>query len=242
MTTSCSSHQQHPALTGVKLTGLTIVLVLLAALGSDLISALERPRNLLIGPASVLIGYLAADFVSGTLHWFCDTFFNAKAPLIGQFLIQPFRDHHVHPHRITEYDLLSQDSSNYFIVLPPLLFAWSSGGPDPTSWLAVATHAALFGFAVGSIGTNLFHKWAHAEQVPVGVRWLQRHRLILPPEVHRVHHRDYRRSYCVTSGWMNGILNAVDFFPQAERLIRRVARRPGLASTTVTPAPDHDCT
>ena len=100
MTASCSSHQQHPALAGVKLAGLIIVFMLLVALGSDIISTLERPLNLLIGPASVLIGYLAADFLSGTVHWFCDTFFNAKTPLIGRFLIQPFRDHHSQPRRI----------------------------------------------------------------------------------------------------------------------------------------------
>ena len=235
MTTTCATHQQHPALTGVKLAGLIIVLVLLMALGSDLVGTLARSPNLAIVPAAVLIGYLAADFVSGTVHWFCDTFFNEETPVIGQFLIRPFRDHHTQPRRITEYDLLSQDASNYFIVLPPLLIAWSSGGADADSWLAVASHAALFGFAVGSVGTNLFHKWAHAEEVPMAVRWLQRRRVILAPNVHRVHHRNNYRGYCVTSGWMNGILDRVEFFPRAERLIRRLARRPAFAPTPDQP-------
>ena len=218
------SHRQHPAVTAVKLVALVTALVLLGALGSNLLGILLWPQNLLLAPAALLLGYLAADILSGTVHWFCDTFFSEDTPLIGQVLIRPFRDHHTHPHLIVEYKLLEQDGSNYFIVLPPLWLAWTWGGPDPEGWFAVAAHAALFGFALGSLGTNLFHKSAHAEQVPAGVRWLQRHRLILSPEAHRVHHRDYLRGYCVTSGWMNGILDGVGFFPRAECFVRWLAR------------------
>ena len=96
--------------------------------------------------------------------------------------------------------------------------------------LALFTHAALCGFAAGALGTNLFHKWAHAEQAPSIVRWLQRRRLILSPDAHRVHHRTYTGGYCVTSVWLNAVLDVVNFFGRAERAIRWLQRLPAQAS------------
>jgi len=78
----------------------------------------------------------------------------------------------------------------------------------------------LLGLATGSFGTNLFHKWAHEPNPPVVVRWLQRSRLILGPERHQHHHSDYSRGFCVTSGWMNPVLDALGFFPRLERVVR----------------------
>ena len=87
-------------------------------------------------------------------------------------------------------------------------------------------HGLLFAFSVGALGTNIFHKWAHSRSVPPGVRWLQKRGLILSPEAHDLHHSSYTHGYCVTHGWMNVILDRVDFFGRAERFIRTVIRRP----------------
>ena len=76
----------------------------------------------------------------------------------------------------------------------------------------------------GSFGTNLFHKWAHAENPPVVGRWLQRAGLILGSARHQRHHRDYSRGFCVTSGWMNPLLDALHFFPRVELLVRLLQR------------------
>lgn len=83
------SHRQHPAVTAVKLVALVTAFVLLGALGSNLLGTLLWPQNLLLAPAALLLGYLAADILSGTVHWFCDTFFSEDTPLIGQVLIRP---------------------------------------------------------------------------------------------------------------------------------------------------------
>ena len=173
-----------------------------------------------------LVGYLLADLLSGTVHWFCDSFFAPDTPLIGRTIIHPFRDHHDHPDAITQYGFLEQDSTSYMIIIPPLLLALRAGGPDVTSPTAVFIHGLLFTFAVGALGTNLFHKWAHARRVPPGVRWLQERGIILSPEAHHLHHSAYTHGYCVTHGWMNVILDRVDFFGRAERLIRTAMRRP----------------
>jgi ubiquitin-conjugating enzyme E2 variant len=203
----------------VKAAAGTTSLLLFLVVGTGVATALT-PASLAIVAAAVLIGYLGADFLSGSVHWFCDSFFREDTPLIGRTVIWPFRDHHRHPTAITRYRLLEQDATSYFILIPPLATAVRRGVPEASDAAALALHAALCGFAVGAFGTNLFHKWAHSADVGSFVAWLQRHRLILSPEAHRVHHRTYTGGYCVTSGWLNRGLDAVDFFGRLERCIR----------------------
>jgi ubiquitin-conjugating enzyme E2 variant len=176
-----------------------------------------------------MVGYLGADLLSGSVHWFCDSFFREDTPLIGRMVIWPFRDHHRHPAAITQYRLLEQDGTSYFILIPLLALAASGSPPPRVDAMTLAAHSALLGLAFGAFGTNLFHKWAHADDVAPLVGWLQRHRLILSPEAHRIHHRTYTGGYCVTSGWLNRVLDAVDFFGRTERLIRLAIRRPRTA-------------
>jgi hypothetical protein len=68
-----------------------------------------------------------------------------------------------------------------------------------------------------SFGTNLFHKWAHQKNPPLLAQKLQKMGLILTPDRHNKHHRDYRKSFCVTSGWLNFILDYTRFFLILER-------------------------
>ena len=72
---------------------------------------------------AALLGYLCADVLSGAAHWFCDTFFDEETPIIGEVLIRPFRDHHIHPQRITQYRFIEQDTTNFFIMIPLLATA-----------------------------------------------------------------------------------------------------------------------
>ena len=172
-------------------------------------------------PLALVIGYATADLLTGSVHWFCDSFFSPQTPIIGR-VITPFRDHHDHPQRIVEYRFIEQDAINFFLMLTPLGWFWWSDLPAPGHPVALHVGTYLFGLCVGTFGTNLFHKWAHAPDVPRAIRRLQRMGLILNPQRHQAHHRDYSRGFCVTSGWMNSLLDPIGFFPRLERGIRAV--------------------
>jgi hypothetical protein len=210
----------------VKCAGVTVSSALLVVLAARLLQALGAGGApwILLAP-SALAGYLCADLLSGTAHWFCDTFFDERTPVIGGAVILPFRDHHVHPGRITQYRFIEQDTTNFFIMIPLLAGALRLGGPESGHPGSLAAGSFLCALAVGSYGTNLFHKWAHASVVPPGVRWLQRHGLILTPAHHRAHHRDHSKAFCVTSGWMNPLLDALGFFPTLEDVFKGSRRR-----------------
>lgn len=210
---------QSPAMTAFKGLGLVVAVGLDVVLALRLAGAVRVATDVAWLAGGGLLGYLAADLMSGTVHWFCDTFFSEETPLIGRRLIQPFRVHHHDPLEITRCGVLEQDASSYLVLIPAV---WAVQRSPAHGAFALLAQAALLGLALGALGTNLFHKWAHSSRVPAGVRWLQRHRLILSPDAHDVHHRSYTGGYCVTSGWMNRCLDPVDFFPRLERAVRRL--------------------
>ena len=92
-----------------------------------------------------------------------------------------------------------------------------------------ASLAHLFGaglalaFFGGIFMTNQFHKWAHLEEPPAWIAMLQDCRLILSPDHHDVHHTPpFDKYYCITTGWLNRPLAAVQFWARLERLVERV--------------------
>ena len=173
---------------------------------------------LVAGPVA---GYLLADVGSGTVHWFGDTFYEENTPVIGPLLIRTFREHHRDPESITRHGFFEVNGCNCLGLIPFLLIEWWFSSLHINSAFATFFQAALVALVVGLFGTNQFHKWSHARQVPAFVRWLQRRRLILSPAQHQRHHRGgFNRSYCITTGWMNSVLDAVHFYPILERVIR----------------------
>jgi len=178
-------------------------------------------RHPLLTLAAGVAGFLAADLVSGLVHWLADTWGSPDLPVVGPALIRPFRHHHVDPLDITRHDFVETNGANCLISLPvavfSLLLALYVDGP-----LAQFSATFLGSMVVWVMGTNQFHKWAHAERPPTPVVLLQRLHLILAPRHHAVHHAaPYARNYCITVGWWNPVLSALGLFPRLERLITR---------------------
>lgn len=167
----------------------------------------------------VALGYLAADFFSGIVHWFCDTFFEESTPLIGRMLIEPFREHHRDALAMTRHGL-AEIAGNSCLAVAPLLAAVAFLAPPATGApFSLVAHAALLTFAVGAVITNQFHKWAHLPVAPRAVVRLQRAGLVLRPAHHAGHHRTQAEAYCVATGWLNPVLDQIGFFPAAERAL-----------------------
>jgi plasmanylethanolamine desaturase len=151
------------------------------------------------------VGLVAADLLSGLVHWAFDTWGSPSTPGVGRTFIVPFRIHHSDPQDITHH-----------------------------GFIATNGHNCLAAVSLGTFGTNQFHKWAHQPQVSPAIAWLQRHHLVLNPEHHEVHHtRPFDQHYCITTGWLNEPLRKVGFFRGLERLISAatgaVPRRDDLA-------------
>jgi plasmanylethanolamine desaturase len=53
-----------------------------------------------------VLGFIAADFASGMVHFLCDNFGTPETPWLGPSFIKSFRDHHTDPKGITRHDFL----------------------------------------------------------------------------------------------------------------------------------------
>jgi len=170
--------------------------------------------------ALTVSAYLAADLVSGLVHFLGDSFGSIHTPWLGTTFLLPFRSHHEDPQDICAHDFVETNGNNafatLFAVLPTLLWVpVSSGG------LATGFGAFVLVFAVFLLFTNQIHKWAHVASPPRLVRVLQRAGILLSPERHVSHHTPpYARGYCVTSGIGNLLLDPIGFFPWLERSLR----------------------
>jgi ubiquitin-conjugating enzyme E2 variant len=169
--------------------------------------------------SAFMLGYIAADLVSGIVHWAADTWGTPEWPLLGQALIRPFREHHVDPQEITRHDFVETNGNNCFISIGPgVAAALLPDGPGHTGAFFAATFT--FSLILWVLFTNQFHKWSHLEAPPPAIALLQRWHLILPRDHHLVHHSaPYTRYYCITVGWLNEPLQRIAFFPFLERLV-----------------------
>jgi ubiquitin-conjugating enzyme E2 variant len=170
-----------------------------------------------LAASAFMAGFVAADFVSGCVHWAADTWGTPEWPIVGNALIRPFREHHVDQTEITRHDFIETNGNNCFVSIFPTLGAafFPLGGAA-----SIFCVEMVFALSLAILGTNQFHKWAHMESPPRMVRTLQRANLVLPPDHHAVHHTaPYAKYYCITVGWLNEALYRVRFFQTLERMI-----------------------
>lgn len=168
-------------------------------------------------PAFVVAGVVAADFLSGLIHWTADTWGSETMPIVGRRFLRPFRVHHVNPDDFLRRRFLDTNGDVAVIVTPFLVgMFWIS--PD-VAWGSSVT-ACLLGFCSAGLLTNQSHQWAHMPCPPRPVRLMQQCRLILSSQIHQRHHRPpYVTDYCIATGWCNGMLNGLGFFRRLERAV-----------------------
>lgn len=171
----------------------------------------------------VLAGYLLADLLAGSVHWIADRFFDPQTPIVGPLLIASFREHHDDVLGITRHDFFEVSGNNALVTTPLVIGLARLSTPTECFqefFTVMGTSLTLSVFA-----TNQFHSWAHSPAPPRFVRWLQTLGLILTPARHARHHRGRHDSaYCVTSGWLNPVLDGLGFFRRLERMLDVVPR------------------
>jgi plasmanylethanolamine desaturase len=168
--------------------------------------------------SAFMLGFVAADFVSGLVHWLADTWGSPDLPLVGRALIRPFREHHLDPKEITRHDFIETNGNNCFICIAPVTL--TAAFVSFEGWGGVFAGVVVSSLCFWIFCTNQFHKWSHLDEPPPLVAALQRLSLILPRDHHSVHHTaPYATYYCITVGWLNEPLHRLRFFPALEALV-----------------------
>lgn len=174
---------------------------------------------------SLPIAWVASDFLTGIVHWLCDTYGTVNTPLFGQTLIRNFRSHHTYPKDLCISPFVFTVGHVALVGLFTLPLAISVLIKYPSSLIA-----SSIGFTYGMIIlltalTNQFHKWAHLEPEKVSntIKFLQKHKVILNPEHHNIHHtRPFSNNYCITHGLNNPFLEKIHFFRKIENMLAKL--------------------
>ncbi len=169
----------------------------------------------LVGLAGgAFLGWMLSDMGTGTLHWLGDRFFHPTTPVLGVLFVFPFREHHIDPKKMTRHDFFELCGTSGILLGIIFMLSYLVRGSqgDLVSF-------SLFFFGLFAFLTNLFHKWAHEDNLSPVIQFLQKTGLILDPVHHSVHHKSYDTYYCVTHGHMNRFLHNIKFFPTMEKIL-----------------------
>jgi len=177
---------------------------------------------------ALVVGLLLADLTSGLVHWWADRMAREDFPLLGPLFVLPFREHHEDPTGICRHDFFETNGNTCMVVLPFLGAACLSTLAAPVGRGALFASATFVALVVWSCLTNQIHKWAHLPRVPAAVHRLQQVRLLLSPRHHAEHHEPpFARRYCITTGWLDPLLDGLQVFPALERLLGRLPPQTG---------------
>jgi ubiquitin-conjugating enzyme E2 variant len=173
---------------------------------------------LIQGAAAVL----AADFISGTVHWAEDAYARKDTPIVGKLLAEANLEHHVRPRAFVARGWL--ESSWDLLAVGVLVIA--------TAWWLDRLAWPVWLFVLCAVNANQIHKWAHSNPRENGalVTLLQKMRLLQTQRHHAQHHRGMKDThYCAVTNVLNPVLDNLGFWRRLERGIETlfgVKRRP----------------
>jgi ubiquitin-conjugating enzyme E2 variant len=185
---------------------------LLVGVGAD-------PQAALAIFAGLLCGALAADAVTGLVHWACDTWGSDRTRWLGAALIRDFRIHHRDPDAMLAHDWVSVNAAPGAAACVGLgLLALPAWHPELAA--RPFAYSAMLALLVFGGAANQLHQWAHAPRVPRWVRGLQQGGVLLSPRRHARHHAaEHTAAYCISTGWLNPLLDGVGAWRTLERVI-----------------------
>jgi hypothetical protein len=180
----------------------------------NLLSAFIATLNIAVGLFSCL---LVADFLSGLLHWYEDTWLApGRSALLDRIIIEPNIDHHRRPGGIREgsYWVNNAVCIALTVAAGGVLAACGVHAWQPYVVLAIASQS------------NQLHAWAHTSNPPAPIAWLQRTHLLQSAREHAVHHRrPYAQRYCTTTNMLNPLLDRARFWYGLEWIGERLGAR-----------------
>lgn len=167
--------------------------------------------NLLLLPQALGV-FLAADLVTGVVHWLEDVFADESMPFIGRHVARTNIVHHHFPRHFTRLTWWQSSWLLCGLAAGFLLAAWSGGFLTWQAWL----------FALLCANANEIHKWAHRTRAENGpaIAFLQNIRLLQTPRHHARHHTNPKDChYCTISNLLNPLLDRINFWTGLERLV-----------------------
>ena len=167
--------------------------------------------------SEIILGFILADIVTGTFHWFEDTYLSycINLPILSS-IAKDNELHHYFPRGMLAYSYMEHLTytlpGGIFIVImiyllnPKLLFKYK---------FFFITFFIFFSLA------NLFHRLAHMRECEknIIINKIQDTGLLCSHEHHKIHHINNQEKYCVICEYTNYMLDNVNYWRNLENLI-----------------------
>ena len=153
-----------------------------------------------------------ADFITGFVHWFEDSYCVRGLPIIGELICDPNLDHHDDPSLMVRTGTFL--SRNYI--------QWSLGAAGA---LVLAYFESLTPFWALTIFISTFgnevHRWNHTTRHNSAlIEWFKDVGIIQAQRQHSMHHREpFDTNYCTMTSQLNPILDTIKFWRALELFI-----------------------
>ena len=163
--------------------------------------------------AAVFLGYFLADFLTGLIHLLCDNIpLQLKTMKSGRNFLEyaafGFHYHHIHPTDWNTNNLyfaaILRAGFQFYVPITTLALWTVSAEQNPFLVIVLLTcsHTGLF--------VQFSHAASHGRfQGNRLVVFLQNHRFILHPSIHKIHHQEFNQNYAILNGYSNGLLNLI---------------------------------
>ncbi len=161
--------------------------------------------------------WVLADFFTGIIHWWEDTYGNPSWPIIGKHIIKPNLDHHRNPRLLLKGSYWNRINTSVYAACVIILLCWLCGWH---SWRMIV--CVLF----CSQG-NEIHAMGHRSDAENGsiICFLQRMGIIQRRKTHGWHHKaPYDTNFCVMTEFVNPLLNVLGFWNGLEWCVRKLFR------------------
>ncbi len=154
--------------------------------------------------AVFVLMFFYIDLYSGVLHAVLDNPRFVRLPLIGVPCVE-FQWHHTFAYDISTRRLLDVWGDLNVLLLVKMLFLFGICGFTSTAFMVAGV-----GFFLG-YANQFSHRLTHTAPRlrPKLAVWLQEHHILLPPDVHHMHHANHDRSFPVLNGHSRGVIQAM---------------------------------
>lgn len=165
----------------------------------------------------IFLLWLFADFLTGTIHWWEDTYGNPSWPILGKSVVLPNLEHHQNPRSLLAGSYWNRINTSLYAAIVVGVLLWLCGWH---SWRMIVC------LVFASQG-NEIHAVAHRTDKENGkfLMFLQKIGIVQKRKTHGWHHQaPYNTNFCVMTEFMNPILNAINFWVKVEWVLLKVFR------------------
>jgi ubiquitin-conjugating enzyme E2 variant len=162
---------------------------------------------------TIVIAWLLADFIAGFWHWIEDRFLGHQYNIFGFKFDKPNSSHHDDPQGLLELTYWGRNYLSIIVAIPLILISII------LNWPLFITLSFLF-----ASQANEIHAFAHNKgKLHPFIVMLQEVGIFQSPKHHSEHHRSpFLIKYCVSTNFVNPVLDYFDFWRRLENLVVKI--------------------